>query len=116
VPIVLKSGSLNLLEPSGPVKACNGIALPFTFKGSIKEKNKYIGRKGKDRECGGNLVSFLATFQLLLFPQQITNNTKASYFSLINFVWRKVKRCYPSRREFEVIIFGTVLEYLRSIM
>jgi hypothetical protein len=25
VPIVLKSGSLNLLEPSGPVKACNGI-------------------------------------------------------------------------------------------
>jgi hypothetical protein len=30
VPIVLKSGNLNLLEPSGPVKACNGIALPFT--------------------------------------------------------------------------------------
>jgi hypothetical protein len=27
--IVLKSGSLNILEPSGPVKACNGIALPF---------------------------------------------------------------------------------------
>ena len=26
---VLKSGSLNLLEPSGPVQACNGIALPF---------------------------------------------------------------------------------------
>jgi hypothetical protein len=26
----LKSGSLNLLEPSGPVQACNGIALPFT--------------------------------------------------------------------------------------
>jgi hypothetical protein len=25
----LKSGSLNLLEPSGPVKACNGIALPL---------------------------------------------------------------------------------------
>ena len=28
VPIVLKSGSLNLLEHSGPVQACNGIALP----------------------------------------------------------------------------------------
>jgi hypothetical protein len=27
--IVLKSGSPNLLEPSGPVKACNGIALPL---------------------------------------------------------------------------------------
>jgi hypothetical protein len=29
VPIVLKSGSLNLLESSGPVKACIGIALPL---------------------------------------------------------------------------------------
>jgi hypothetical protein len=29
VPIVLKSGSLNLPEASGPVKACNGIALNF---------------------------------------------------------------------------------------
>jgi len=28
----LKSGSLNLLEASGPVQACNGIALPLTFK------------------------------------------------------------------------------------
>jgi hypothetical protein len=27
----LKSGSLNLLKPSGPVEACNGIALPLTF-------------------------------------------------------------------------------------
>ena len=31
MPIVLKSGSHNLLEPSGPVQACNGIALSFTF-------------------------------------------------------------------------------------
>jgi hypothetical protein len=29
VPIVLKSGNLNLLEPSGPVQACAGIAVPF---------------------------------------------------------------------------------------
>jgi hypothetical protein len=29
VAIVLKSGCLNLLEPSGPVTACNGIALPL---------------------------------------------------------------------------------------
>jgi len=26
---VLKIGSLNLLEPYGPVQACNGIALPY---------------------------------------------------------------------------------------
>ena len=28
---VLKSGSLNLLEPSGTVQACNGVDLPFTL-------------------------------------------------------------------------------------
>jgi hypothetical protein len=28
MPIVLKSGSINLLEPAGPVKASNRIALP----------------------------------------------------------------------------------------
>jgi len=27
----MKSGNLNFLEPSGPLQACNGIALPFTF-------------------------------------------------------------------------------------
>jgi hypothetical protein len=29
VPIVFKSGSLYLLEPSGPLQVCYGIALPF---------------------------------------------------------------------------------------
>jgi hypothetical protein len=29
VPTVLRSGSFNLLEPSGPIQACNGIALPL---------------------------------------------------------------------------------------
>jgi len=29
--IVLKSGHLNRLEPSGPVQACNGIALPYLY-------------------------------------------------------------------------------------
>jgi len=28
--VVTKSGNLNFLESSGPVQACNGIALPFT--------------------------------------------------------------------------------------
>jgi len=30
--VVTKSGSLNFLEPSGPVQACNGTALPFYHK------------------------------------------------------------------------------------
>ena len=29
MPIVLKSGNLNLLEPSGTVQGCNGMALPL---------------------------------------------------------------------------------------
>jgi len=31
VPIVKKSGGLNLLEPCGPVQACNGTALPISL-------------------------------------------------------------------------------------
>jgi hypothetical protein len=31
VPIVLKFGSLNLLETSGPVKGCNSFALPLPY-------------------------------------------------------------------------------------
>ena len=34
VPIVLKSGILNLQEPLGPVKACNGIVFTF-YRGGI---------------------------------------------------------------------------------
>ena len=40
MPIVLKSGSLKLLEPSGSVQDCNEIALPFvtqTRTGRLKE-------------------------------------------------------------------------------
>ena len=29
--VVMKSGNLNFLEPSGPLQACNGIALPLPF-------------------------------------------------------------------------------------
>jgi len=37
VPIVLKSWSLNFLEPSGSVQACNGIASTFLAFVSSKE-------------------------------------------------------------------------------
>jgi hypothetical protein len=29
--VVMKSGNLNFLEPSGPLQACNGTDLPFTY-------------------------------------------------------------------------------------
>jgi hypothetical protein len=51
--IVLKSGSLNLLEPSGPVQACNGTALPYTVTDKQDEvhnlEHYYILFKKSDR-------------------------------------------------------------------
>jgi len=44
VPIVLKSRSLKLLEPSGPVQACNGITLPLhlPIKLALKWQVEYL--------------------------------------------------------------------------
>jgi len=41
--VVTKSGSLNFLEPSGPVQACNGTALPLPVVGtaSLQEHPLY---------------------------------------------------------------------------
>ena len=54
VPIVLKSGSLNLLGPSGPVQACNGKALPFyvlfMIQVFLQETTKNSGTGGKGEE------------------------------------------------------------------
>jgi hypothetical protein len=47
VPIVLKSGSLNLLETSGPVKACNGIALPLTLPTQFGLISAVVGQINK---------------------------------------------------------------------
>ena len=46
--IVSKSGSLNLLEPSGPVQGCNGIALSFT------SREKPLRRYSQDTRMGGH--------------------------------------------------------------
>ena len=37
--VVIKSGNLNFLEPSGPLQTCNGTALPLQHK-NIYEVNK----------------------------------------------------------------------------
>jgi hypothetical protein len=61
MPIALKSGRLNLLEPSGRVQACNGIALPsrrfcgagmkqvnvLCLEGVRKEEQKLEGNDGE---------------------------------------------------------------------
>ena len=35
----MKSGNLNFLEPSGPLQACNGTALPLPLLGTYGESN-----------------------------------------------------------------------------
>ena len=54
MPIVLKSGSLHLLEPSGPVQACNGIVLPLPLQSVKEDKNS------EERNFYGLLVSDVA--------------------------------------------------------
>jgi hypothetical protein len=52
VPIVLISGSLNLLEPSGPVQACNGIAVPLPLSSILKAV--VLGPQPDDGPCRGD--------------------------------------------------------------
>jgi hypothetical protein len=57
----LKSGSLKLLEPSGPVQACNGIAILLKHNGDVSPENyarpflESINIKAQDRR--ENIIS-----------------------------------------------------------
>jgi len=75
VPTVLKSGSLNLLEPLGPVQACNGIALPFYNTTYLHEKlNNYGGSDKAFKEgsllyiCPSRACQCVSCWQVLNTP------------------------------------------------
>ena len=40
--VVMKSGNLNFLEPSGPFQACNGTALPLPLLGGGRNIPKFL--------------------------------------------------------------------------
>jgi len=73
VPIVLKSGSFKLLEPSGPVQAYNGIALPFTFTYDVRllKEAPDPGPGTKDR-VKDNCIAQYTVFCSKCYSQQIT--------------------------------------------
>jgi len=73
VPIVLKSGSLNLLEPSGLVQACNGIALPlpFCFRRAVPNEKE-------NAWCGGRVVTAPQTLDSFLFGTEVSPNVVLS--------------------------------------
>ena len=52
VPTVFKSGSINLLELSGPVQACNGIAFNYSTHHMVWGKGHKMWRNHEVR-CGG---------------------------------------------------------------
>ena len=66
VPIVLKSGSLNLLEPSGPVKACKGIALPLTLCKDIHRLLFYVHEF--PHSCYARMCIDIRAFVFLICP------------------------------------------------
>jgi hypothetical protein len=45
----MKSGNLTFLEPSGPLQACNGIALQRVIKGKVKGGLEVTRRRGRRR-------------------------------------------------------------------
>jgi hypothetical protein len=80
VPTVLKSGSFNLLEPSGPVQACNAIALPWFTK---RTKGTVI--QVKTCTAGGHL------------SDNYINYTKADRLKLtLCSPWRREQRYNPT--------------------
>jgi hypothetical protein len=88
VPIVLKSGSLNHLEPSGPVKACNGIALPLTLP-------RYITVADASIELASSIFRIITekgekekeiTLYLHLYKDRFMNITKQVTDKTTNFI------------------------------
>jgi hypothetical protein len=65
VPIVLKSGNLSLLELSGPVQTCNGIALPLLLPCCGlhgHEATHFFGRPNIQLRC----LAFICAFAVAL--------------------------------------------------
>ena len=72
----MKSGNLNLLEPSGPLQFCNGTALPFVMKsGNLN----FLEPSGPLQACNGTAVPFL----LLIIKSSMPILNVFNVFSLV---------------------------------
>ena len=68
VPICLRSGSLNLLESSGPVQTCTGVALRFTYNMAFcHDRNVSVGvfstTSNLSKTIKGSIVGNIGTFR-----------------------------------------------------
>jgi hypothetical protein len=74
MPIVLKFGSLNLLEPSGPVQACNGIGLPyFTMMNLITVFSFGVMPEDRTEETLPEAACAIKAFDLLMMDRSVQN-------------------------------------------
>ena len=64
--VVMKSGNLNFLEPSGPLQACNGTALPFTYPTLQKNEDEEIDASVSYNGCGKSKLHYEETKILVI--------------------------------------------------
>jgi hypothetical protein len=91
VPTVLKSWSLSLLEPSGPVQACNGIALPLPLleqqdHSNVKIKMKTFMCDNQSLEDGSRINSVRSTTQVLSTHMQLSQGSTTCGQKIPSFV------------------------------
>jgi hypothetical protein len=90
----LKSGTLNFLEPSGPVQACNGIALPLPNNTAMKQF--YTNRS--DAKCWLDIYRCGAGLTVTGQMHDIAQNDLWSSFETGNSISPvTVTFCYLSR-------------------
>jgi len=77
--VVTKSGKLNFLEPSGPVQACNGTALPLPFTTYRNLVCACVCVCVCARVCDGMYVSSICRNKEVLFP---CNDSKVLGFDI----------------------------------
>jgi len=65
VPFVKKSGGLNLMKTFGPVQACNGTALPFTYPQNIHAACKRSANKSVETQDERGKLQYGANFVVM---------------------------------------------------
>jgi hypothetical protein len=97
VPIFLRSGSLNLLEPSGPLQACNGIALPYPHNKHLEMCAKVILPKQCIQNFGFRpyLFVLLLTSCSRVLLEELTNSQLVKKFPAFHSVHYRIHKCPP---------------------
>ena len=100
----MKSGNLKFLEPSGPLQACNGTALPFTFTLVVSEVR--VRSPVQLFFC----ISFISCFTVMLiryFLSDFEMVPVAPVITGINFAFAFHKRRISFIRSLYLKIFST---------